>query len=167
MDAREPGLTFPLLIAPDAGGLPTRSASTQESSQDMNMTKRPNVGSATALTRGVASLRAGVRRVVLALANISEIDDSEHPAANPVDVEAGRAGETLGRRRSSPTLRGRQPLFRLSVHGSLAANCGKKQEVRTERLHWPWWRGHGMLLGVLASAVFWLLMLAPVWKRLL
>lgn len=85
------GLTFPLLIAPDAGGLPTRSASTQESSQNMNMTKRPNVGSATALTREVASLRAGVRRVVLALANISEIDNSERR------IETKAALEAIGR----------------------------------------------------------------------
>ncbi|WP_324133568.1 hypothetical protein [Bosea sp. (in: a-proteobacteria)] len=40
--------------------------------------------------------------------------------------------------------------------------------MRAERARWPWWRRHGLLLlALLVSAVLWLLMLAPVWKRLL
>lgn len=44
----------------------------------------------------------------------------------------------------------------------------ENRKVREEHARWPWWRRHGLLLvAVPVSAVLWLLMLAPVWKRLL
>lgn len=40
--------------------------------------------------------------------------------------------------------------------------------MREQRTRWSWWRRHGLLLvAVPVSAVLWLLMLAPAWKRLL
>lgn len=45
----------------------------------------------------------------------------------------------------------------------------ENRKVRAERLRWPWWRRHGLLLllAMGVSTVLWLLMLAPIWTRLL
>lgn len=44
----------------------------------------------------------------------------------------------------------------------------ENRKVREARSRWPWWRRHGLLLAAVpVLAVLWLLMLAPVWKRLL
>ena len=44
----------------------------------------------------------------------------------------------------------------------------ENRKVREERSRRPWWRRHGLLLvAVPVSAVLWLLMLAPIWQRLL
>lgn len=44
----------------------------------------------------------------------------------------------------------------------------ENREVREARARLPWWRRHGLLLvAVPVSALFWLLMLEPLWKRLL
>ena len=44
----------------------------------------------------------------------------------------------------------------------------ENRKARAERTRWPWWRRHGLLMAALpVSAGIWLLMLAPLWKRLL
>lgn len=44
----------------------------------------------------------------------------------------------------------------------------ENRKVREARSRWPRCRRHGLLLvAVPVSAVLWLLMLAPVWRRLL
>jgi hypothetical protein len=46
--------------------------------------------------------------------------------------------------------------------------AGENRKVRAEHPGWLWWRRHGLLLiAVPVSAVLWLLMLAPIWTRLL
>lgn len=43
----------------------------------------------------------------------------------------------------------------------------ENRKVREARSRWPWWRRHALLIiAIPLSALLWLLILAPIWKRL-
>lgn len=68
----------------------------------------------------------------------------------------------------APRCKGASRLSGCPLMGHWQQIAEDNRKVRAERLRWPWWRRHGLLLlAVPVSAVLWLLMLAPVWKRLL